>query len=185
MFNKIILSEIAVYIGEIKMPKNFEIKNSKLIVDIFNSKKQKKLMSDNELDYSFNDYKIYLNKQLIQISEYINQHLFEEHKLKLVYENESFGNIYFPNEQSYNRRLANTFDLRNTCDYVMVLPLDVAKDSCKIVMEYNDNRSFNRSWHIPLETNKFILFPSMLRYFISKNLSKQANIFLTQTYLRT
>jgi hypothetical protein len=145
MFHKTLLSEIAIYTGEIKMPKNFEIKNSELIVDIFNSKKNKKLISNNELDYSFNDYRVYLHKQLIQISEYITQHLYEEHILKLSYENECFGNIYFPNEQSYSRRLANTFDLRNTCDYVMILPLDVAKDSCKIVIEYNDNRSFNRN----------------------------------------
>jgi len=58
----------------------------------------------------------------------------------------------------------------------------VAKDSCELVIEYDDNRRKNRTWHIPLKDNLFIIFPSTQRYFISQNKSKQTNIFLTMTY---
>ena len=73
-------------------------------------------------------------------------------------------------------------DLKNSPDYTCIYGVDVAKDSCELVIEYDDNRRKNRTWHIPLENNKFIIFPSTQRYFISQNKSKQMNIFLTMTY---
>ena len=57
--------------------------------------------------------------------------------------------------------------------------IDVLKDSCELVMEYDDNRRAGRTWHIPLQTNKFIIFPSTQRYFISKNKGCEMNVFLT------
>ena len=57
--------------------------------------------------------------------------------------------------------------------------VDVQKDSCELVIEYDDNRRKGRTWHIPLENNKFIIFPSTHRYFISKNKGAQMNIFLS------
>ena len=58
----------------------------------------------------------------------------------------------------------------------------MAKDSCELVIEYDDNRRKNRTWHIPLEDNKFIIFPSTQRYFITSNNGSQMNVFLTFTY---
>ena len=72
--------------------------------------------------------------------------------------------------------------LKDAPDYTCVYVIDIAKDSCELVIEYDDNRRKNRTWHIPLVNNKFIIFPSTQRYFISQNTSKQMNIFLTMTY---
>lgn len=87
------------------------------------------------------------------------------------------GNIYGPLEQSYSRTQINPLNLKNSPDYTWIYGVDVQKDSCELVIEYDDNRRKGRTWHIPLENNKFIIFPSTHRYFISKNKGAQMNVF--------
>jgi hypothetical protein len=58
----------------------------------------------------------------------------------------------------------------------------IGKDSCELVIEYDDNRRKNRTWHIPIKNNYFYMFPSTQRYFITENKSKQMNVLLTINY---
>ena len=64
-------------------------------------------------------------------------------------------------------------------DYTYIYGVDVAPDSCELVLEYDDHRRKGNTWHIPLENNKFIIFPSTQKYFISQNKSSAINVFLT------
>ena len=64
----------------------------------------------------------------------------------------------------------------------MLYGVNVGKDSCKICIEYDDNRRKGRSWVIPLNNNDFVMFPSTLRYHVTKNTSQQLNSILTVTY---
>jgi hypothetical protein len=46
----------------------------------------------------------------------------------------------------------------------------------------NDNRRVNRTWHVPLQNNKFIIFPSMQRFYITENKSSKLQTILISTY---
>ena len=76
----------------------------------------------------------------------------------------------------------NPVDLKHSPDYVMLYGVNVAKDSCNVYIEYDDNRRKGRSWVIPLNNNDFVMFPSTQRYHITKNTSQQLNSILTVTY---
>jgi len=73
-------------------------------------------------------------------------------------------------------------DLRNAADYTFIYGVDVGKDSTGVIIEYDDNRRKGRTWHVPLNNNKFVMFPSTQKYFISPNKSEQINVILTTTY---
>jgi hypothetical protein len=64
----------------------------------------------------------------------------------------------------------------------MLYGVNVAKDSCRVFIEYDDNRRKGRSWEIPLNNNEFVMFPSTQRYHITANSSEQLNFILTTTY---
>jgi hypothetical protein len=72
-------------------------------------------------------------------------------------------------------------DLKNSPDFVMLYGVKIEKDSCSICIEYDDNRLKNKHKIIKLNTNKFILFPSNLVYYIN-NASSETNYILTTTY---
>jgi len=82
-------------------------------------------------------------------------------------------------ERSHTRNQINPVDLGKSPDYTYIYGVDVSPDSCELVLEYDDNRRKNNTWHISLKNNKFIIFPSTQRYFISQNKSSQINVFLT------
>ena len=84
-------------------------------------------------------------------------------------------------ERSPTRHSVDPLNLKESPDYVYIYCVDVEPNSCEFVMEYDDNRRVNRTWHIPLQTNQFIIFPSTQRYFITKNKSSNMNVFLTTT----
>jgi hypothetical protein len=97
-------------------------------------------------------------------------------------EKSQHGNVFHPKEQSFLRYNIEPVDLRNSPDYTLIYALDCAKDSCELVIEYDDNRRKNRTWHLPVHNNHFYMFPATQKYFITKNNSKQLNVMLTINY---
>ena len=63
--------------------------------------------------------------------------------------------------------------------YTFIYGVDVNKDSSDCIIEYDDNRRKNRTWHIPMKNNKFIMFPATNKYSFSPNTSDGLNIILT------
>ena len=175
---KKVLSEIDLYIDTVHV---ITIDRAKIKNDILNSFAFGKRLSKNKKDYSYQDFEAPFSKPLQWLKDYLRDHFKVDYYRTLIGQKE-WGNIYKPLESSISRNQVDLIDLKNSPDYTCLYGLDVTKDSCELVIEYNDNRRANRTWHIPLKDNQFIIFPSTQRYFISKNTSKQMNIFLTMTY---
>ena len=57
----------------------------------------------------------------------------------------------------------------------MLYGVNVGKNSCKVFIEYDDNRRKNKSWEIFLNDNDFVMFPSTQRYYVTANMSEQLN----------
>ena len=93
-----------------------------------------------------------------------------------------WGTVLQPDEQSYSRATADPMDLRNAPDYTFIYGVDVPDQSCECVIHYDNNRRVNKTWHIPLKNNHFIIFPSIQKFFITQNTSKQMITLLTTTY---
>jgi hypothetical protein len=164
---KKVLSEIDIYSGQIEMPKGFEIDREKLCVDIF-------------LFTNYND-QFPFSRSWDMLQTYLHEHINLEYEIKLV-PKKTLGNIYYPNQYSHSLLQLDLVDLRNSPDYVMLYGVNVGKDSCKVFIEYDDNRRKGRSWEIILNDNDFVMFPSTQRYHVTANTSEQLNFILTTTY---
>ena len=175
---KKVLSEIDLYIDTVHV---INIDRAKIKNDILNSFVSEKRLSKNKKDYSYQDFKIPFSKPLQWLNDYLRDHFKVDYHRTLISKTK-WGNVYGQNETSCTRHQVEPLLLKDSPDYICLYGIDVAKDSCELVIEYDDNRRKNRTWHIPLKDNQFIIFPSTQRYFISQNKSKQMNIFLTITY---
>ena len=178
---KTILSEISLIHGPIDMPKGFDIDRDKIKNDILTSFVKDKRISNNIKNYSYDDFYIPFSQPLQWLKDYIRDHVRSEYNISLV-EKSQHGNIYNPKEKSFIRHQVDPVDLRNSPDYTLVYGTFVGKDSCELVIEYDDNRRKYRTWHIPIKNNYFYMFPSTQRYFITENKSKQMNVLLTANY---
>ena len=164
---KKVLSEIDMYFGHIEMPKDFEIDREKLCLDI--------------LLFSFYNKEFPFSKSWDMLQTYLREHINLEYGFTLVHK-KTIGNIYKPRQHSHSYLQVDPVDLRHSPDYVMLYGVNVGKDSCKVFIEYDDNRRKGRSWEIFLNDNDFIMFPSTQRYHVTANKSEQLNFILTTTY---
>lgn len=164
---KKVLSEIDMYFGQIKMPKNFEIDREKLCIDILLFKNY-----NGVFPFSY---------ALDMLETYLREHINLKYNFTLV-NKKTFGEIYKPREYSPSLLQINPVDLKNSPDYVMLYGVNVGKNSCKVFIEYDDNRRKGSSWEIFLNDNDFVMFPSTQRYHITANMSEQLNFILTSTY---
>jgi len=170
-----ILSQIDLYEDTIKI---INIDRNKLKNDILANMAFEERLSKNSRDYSYEDFKIPYSPSLQQIEDYIRDHFNCDYQKTLI-PLLRWGNVYNPAESSFTRNQIDPLRVDKAPDYTYIYGVDVAKDSSEFVMEYDDNTRKACTWHLPLENNKFIIFPSTQRYFISRNTSKQMNIFLT------
>jgi len=172
---KTILSHIDIYtdtVQTIKLPlEEYRLK-------IFESFVLGRRLNQNPRSYNFTDYTVPMIQHFSFFHDYIRDFFYLENQITLIFQNH-FGNIYAPMEQSITRSQVNPQDLINSPDYTYIYGVDVAPASCELVIEYDDNTRKNKLWRIPLATNKFIIFPSVQRYFISQNKSANMNVFLT------
>jgi hypothetical protein len=177
---KVVLSEISLIHGDVKTPKGYEINRTKIKNIILDSYVNEDRISNNKLDYSYNDYKVTYCQELQWLKDYIRDHYQLEHHYSLIPKID-FGTVLTPNERSYIRNNVDPVDLKNAPDYTCVYGVDVNSD-CDLVIEYNDNRRAGRTWHVPLKNNRYYIFPSTQRYFFTANKSSKLNIILTSTY---
>ena len=178
---KITLSEIPLIYGPIDMPKGFDIDRDKIKNDIITSFIDNKRITNNNKSYSYDDFNIPFSQPLQWLKDYIRDHIKAEYDFTLI-DKSQHGNVYNPKEKSFIRHQVDPVDLRNSPDYTLVYGTFVGKDSCELVIEYDDNRRKYRTWHIPIKNNYFYMFPSTQRYFITENKSEQMNVLLTINY---
>jgi len=178
---KIILSEISLIHGPINMPKGFDIDRDKIRNDIIESYVKKNSINSNPKTYSFDDYVVPFSQPLQWMQDYLRDHIRVEYGFTLVHKN-IHGNVMHPKEKSWTRNQVEPVDLRNSPDYTVIYGIDVKEGSSECIIEYDDNRRKNRTWHMPIKNNHFIMFPATNKYSFSPNTSNGLNIILTINY---
>ena len=162
---KKVLSEIALYYGDVTMPKNWDIDRDKLQKDILQSVIQNK-------DFPF-------SRTFDMLSTYMRDHINLNYGFTLI-NKKTWGNIYKPDENSKPLINVDPVDLRNSPDYTLLYGVKVR--GCRVRIHYEDNRRKGRSWDISLKNNMFIMFPSTNMYYITNNQKDSLNFIQTITY---
>ena len=163
--DKKVLSEIALYYGDVAMPKDWQIDPSEL--------------SHHILQYQIDNKKFLFSKTWDKLNTYIREHIQLEYNFQLL-NKKTWGNIYSPHETTVPLLNIDPLDLKNSPDYTLLYGVNV-KD-CSVRIHYDDNRRAGRSWDIPLTNNRFIMFPSMQMYYITNHQKDSLNFILTITY---
>jgi hypothetical protein len=162
---KKVLTEQALYFGDVAMPKDWDIDRDKLSGDILQSVIYKK-------QFPF-------SKTWDILNSYIKDHIRVEHGFNLV-NKLTWGNIYKPSETTIPLLTVDPVDLRNSPDFTMLYGIKV--QDCNIRILYDDNRRKGRSWDIELKNNMFIMFPSTNMYYLTNNQKDSLNFVQTITY---
>ena len=162
---KKVLSEIALYHGDVAMPKYWEIDPIELAHQI--------------LQYQIHNKKFPPSKTWDKLNTYIREHIQLEYNFQLI-NKKTWGNIYSPHETTLPLLNIDPVDLRNSPDYTLLYGVNV-KD-CSVRIHYDDNRRAGRSWDMPLINNNFIMFPSTQMYYITNHQKDSLNFILTITY---
>ena len=163
--NKKVLSEQALYYGDVDMPKGFEIDQEKLTNDILQS--------------TFNSKEFPFSRTWDMLNTYMRDFIGLDYGINLVNKS-TWGNIYKPAETTIPLLNIDPVDLRNSPDFTMLYGVKV-KD-CNVRIHYEDNRRKGRSWDIELKNNMFIMFPSTNMYYITNNQKDSLNFVQTITY---
>ena len=162
---KKVLSEIALYYGDVSMPKDWEIDPIELAHHI--------------LQYQIHNKKYLFSKTWDKLNTYIREHIRLEYDIELV-NKKTWGNIYSPHETTPSLLDVDPIDLKHSPDYTLLYGVKV--DNCCVKICYDDNKRKGRTWTIPLSNNKFIMFPSNNMYSIINNQKDSLNFIQTITY---
>ena len=162
---KKVLSEIALYYGDVSMPKDWQIDPIEL--------------SHHILQYQIDNKKSSFSKTWDKLNTYIREHIQLEYNFQLI-NKKTWGNIYSPHETTVPLLNIDPVDLRNSPDYTLLYGVNV-KD-CSVRIHYDDNRRAGRSWDMPLINNNFIMFPSTQMYYITNHQKDSLNFIQTITY---
>ena len=162
---KKVLSEIALYYGDIAMPKGWDIDRDEL---------QDAILKSNVTDSPFP-----FSRKWDMLNTYMRDHIGLEYGINLI-NKETWGNMYKPQETTIPLLNIDPVDLRNSPDFTLLYGVKV-KD-CMVRIHYEDNRRKGRSWDIPLTNNKFIMFPSTNMYYLTNNQKDSLNFVQTITY---
>ena len=162
---KKVLSEIALYYGDVAMPKNWDIDRDKLSGDILQSIIQNK-------DFPF-------SRTFDMLNTYLREHIYLKYEFTLI-QKKTWGNMYKPQETTIPLLNVDPVDLRNSPDFTLLYGVKVR--DCNVRVHYEDNRRKGRSWDIPLINNEFIMFPSTCMYYLTNNQKDSLNFVQTITY---
>ena len=162
---KKVLSQIALYYGDVAMPKDWDIDRDKLQKDILTSH-----VTDSTLPFS---------RTWDMLNTYMRDHINLEYGVTLV-NKETWGNMYKPQETTIPLLNIDPVDLRNSPDYTLLYGVNVK--NCMVRIHYDDNRRKGGSWDIELKNNMFIMFPSTCMYYLTNNQKDSLNFVQTITY---
>ena len=163
--NKKVLTEQALYYGDVSMPEHWEIDRVELVHHILHS--------------SLTNKKLQFSQTFDKLNTYMRDFIGLEHSINLVNKS-TWGNIYKPNETTIPLLNIDPVDLRNSPDFTLLYGVKV-KD-CMVRIHYEDNRRKGRSWDIKLTDNMFIMFPSTNMYYLTNNQKDSLNFVQTITY---
>jgi len=165
MINKKVLSEIAIYHGKIKMPKGFEIEKDELVKNILLSKYYE------NVNYPFS---IAWDK----LKTFIIDFMTTEYDMSLT-PHVNYGNFYEKGETSKPKLEINLMDLKNSHDFVLLYGVEIDPDTCKIIINYDDNKRKGKRFEYNLNNDYFIMFPTSLLYYVENNKNSYLNFIQT------
>tara|TARA_Y100000004_G_C8934234_1_gene421393 strand:- start:61 stop:570 length:510 start_codon:yes stop_codon:yes gene_type:complete len=148
------LSELAVYQGDVNLPKGLNFNVESLRADI--------------IDYSTSNKDFPFSKNLDILDTYIRDYFNLYYKKVLIKKHVS-SFIIDRGEQIQNIIEADPMNLKDAADFVMLYGVKIKNNSCKIIFEYDDNRIKNMFYEEQLNENSFLIFPSTTIYQITKN----------------
>lgn len=163
--DKRVLSEKALYFGKVNMPSGFEINREQLKSDILESRLSGKIRHSKSLD---------------MLNAYIIENTRLKHKISLV-NHQISGSTLQPEEKTDSYVGVNLMDLRNSPDFIMIYGVSIQDNSCKILINYDNNRIKSNCHEISLKNNHFVMFPATQTYRIM-NESLDYNHLLCITY---
>ena len=180
--NKIELEKKNIYWDYVHTPKGYEVakdvlKSSALHYFFIDQKR----LSEDKFENRYYDFKIDYTKEVDYFLTLIRERFTLTHNRALVL-NKSWSNCFYPMESSIKRNNLNIGNLAESPDYSIIYAIDVGFDSCDLVIEYETNRKYILNWRIPMDTNKFVIFPSGLNYYVTKNKSDKINVFFGGTF---
>ena len=162
---KKVITEQALYYGDVSMPQGFEINPLTLTKSMFESFYKRK-------EFIF-------SKDWDKLNTYIREHIRLYYDINLINKN-TWGNVYSPGEKTEPILNINPVDLKNSPDYTLLY--GVTTNNCNIKIYYDDNRRKGRSWEIELKNNMFVMFPSTNMYLVSNNHKDHLSFVQTITY---
>jgi len=162
---KKILSEIAIYYGDVSMPKGFNIDSLNISKSIMES-------LYNKQDYTF-------TKEFDKLNSYVIEYMRLKHNLILI-NRKMYGSIYIPNENDSPPTSVNPMDLTNSPDFTLLYGVNTV--DCLVKIYYDNNRIKNLCEEVDLKQNLFVMFPSTCSYHIINNQKNNLNFIQTITY---
>ncbi len=157
--HKILLSETCIYgdyLPEISGVNNDEVKKF-LLKEVSSSLK------------NLNDYEEYscgFNQNLDWINTYIRNKLSAKHKIFLDFMDHYLLKQNY-NESILKRNHLDFYSTKNTPDFISIYFSDDSSNN--LILEYDDHRSKNLNWKIPIEKNKCVTFNSDINFYFNKN----------------
>ena len=177
-----VLSQLDTYTTQVGPDDGVVIHTDELKYQIYDSYILKRFLNKEHEDYIVKHCKA-MDWLYNYIKDHFNRAFYEQSKWSRgLIPTSRFANLYLPQTSSLSRCHVNPVDIKNSSDYTAIYAVDVGKYSSKIRIEYDDNRRKGRTWEWPVESNRLWIFPSILKYSITKNTSSQINIFFTENY---
>ena len=162
---KKVLSEQALYYGDVAMPKDWDIDRDKLQQDILTSQ-----VTNSTFPFS---------RTFDMLNTYMRDHVHLNYGFTLI-NKKTWGDVYKPGETTIPLLNIDPIDLKNSPDFTFLYGVNVK--NCMVRIHYDQNRRAGRSWDIPLTNNKFIMFPSTNMYYLTNNQKDSLNFVQTITY---
>ena len=142
-------------------------------IEAFNNKNK---LSQDITDSKNEDLEIPKSKAIDHIVNNIEDKFFTKYNQKIELSN-FWAQVHEKNESTNTHDHVDCFDIKNSPDYSMVFYVQVPKDSGKIVFQWPTNKynQYKRWWYPP-SVGHYLIFPSTLDHFVTKNNSKDHRI---------
>jgi hypothetical protein len=168
--DKILLHEISFYYGYLN-----NINNKRLIEHIL---KNGKKPSNEETDTINEDLEFKLTKDVEHIAFGINEH-FRKIFNKDLKPTRFWSQVHLKNHSTNTHDHLDREDVKNSPIWSAVYYLQCDEKSGYFCFQYSKNGINYDRWKIKPEVGKFIIFPSYIEHFVSRNLSNKKRIALS------
>jgi hypothetical protein len=168
------LTKTSIYIDHLKkssLIKNREIK--KHILTQF--KYSPKILSN--LNY-YKDVSITLNQHMCWVMDHMHDYYQLHSKKTLIPLGNIIGLVHDQHEGTILRNHINPYNLYNSPDYTYMYVVQSGPLDDYIVFEYDNHIRKNEIWKVPLETGKFIMWNSSLKYYLTPNKNYKSRLLM-------